>query len=180
MAYGTRAVGVVFTIFLADCLEEGAVTDEGVRLLLTRVHLHIRATVENMGVAWCHPRTCSHITGGVRDNPHHRGGQRQPTPGDTQRPTQPEPEPSSHSNLNHIPTWQTLPGSQSEQRSLAERQGSLTEGSSPVGFACCAPSTASGSAPGAAPGSDPSLEEALPASAGAADRNTAARWALHT
>jgi len=28
-------------------------------------------------------------------------------------------------NLNHIPTWQTLPGSQSEQRSLAKRQGSL-------------------------------------------------------
>ena len=68
---------------------------------------------------------------------HHRGGQRQPTPGNAQRPTPNAQHPTPitnaqrnlnlnlHPNLNHILTWQTLPGSQSEQRSLAERQGSL-------------------------------------------------------
>ena len=35
------------------------------------------------------------------------------------------PGPGPSSNLSLIPTRQTLPGSQSEQRSLAERQGSL-------------------------------------------------------
>ena len=40
-------------------------------------------------------------------------------------PHTPGPGPEPSSNLNLIPTRQTLPGSQSEKRSLAERQGSL-------------------------------------------------------
>ena len=72
---------------------------------------------------------------------HHRGGQRQPTPGNAhhQRPspspiislpryhthTELPPGPGPSSNLSLIPTRQTLPGSQSEQRRLAGRQGSL-------------------------------------------------------
>ena len=75
---------------------------------------------------------------------HHKGGQRQPTPGNIQCPsptpitnahhpitprchthTELPPGPGPSSNLSLIPTRQTLPGSQSEQRSLAERQGSL-------------------------------------------------------
>jgi len=56
---------------------------------------------------------------------HHRGAEtthiRRTRNADTHTKQQPEPEPSS--NLSHIPTWQTLPGSQSKQSSLAERQG---------------------------------------------------------
>ena len=61
---------------------------------------------------------------------HHRGGQRQPTPGNKQRPspspiipsprshthTELPPGPGPSSNLNRIPTRQTLPGSQSEHQ----------------------------------------------------------------
>ena len=84
-----------------------------------------------MGVAWCHPRACSHITGGVRDNPHRatpitNAHHQRPSPtpitnAHHQRPSSPS------SNLSPISTRQTLPGSQSEKRSLAERQGSLPE-----------------------------------------------------
>jgi len=36
------------------------------------------------------------------------------------------PHLSLHPNLSHTPTWQTVLGTQSEQRGLAERQGYLS------------------------------------------------------